>query len=253
MKKISRSNPLILVRYIYPLVSYIAFAVLALIPCVKFTLDSDTRESMSIFQLIDNSWGSARQYLFSEQISQTNDGTLFYKLIFFSLIISFLLFIIALAVDIFSAAVYSIYVRSSGNDVCKPQILYQTLIPNRIVLSIIRLLSLPILFFPSLVEYLYQKILIYPVNVSGSAKLPALIATAILLIGFILTAVSKRYEILHERNVFSNKTAKSSNEENTYKDITDKESEAKVYHINGDTQKSSEKIRRIFNDDDDSK
>jgi len=251
MKKRQQSNPLILIRYIFPLLSYVLFAILAFIPCVKFTLDSDARETMSVFELLDNSWGSARQYLFSAQTSQTNDGTLFYKIIFFSVIILGLLFIVALAADILSFVVYLLCFknRSEKNDVCKAQILYQTLIPNRIVLSLIRLLSLPILFFPAFVAYLYRKILIYPVVVNDSAKLPALIAAAVLLVGFIITAISKKYEIICKRNIFSSEKAKAS-QEDTYPHTLENEDKSTVYHINGDDEKSSEKIRRIFNDDD---
>lgn len=252
MKKRSRSLFPIYLRYIFPLVSYIAFAALAFIPCVKFTLDSEQHSTMSLLDLLDNSWESARQYLFSSQITPTNDGTLFYKIIFISIIVAFLLFFIALAADIFSLAVYLIFAKQKDkkDSVCKPRALYLALIPNRAVLCIIRMLALPLLFFPKLVAYLYQKILLYSVSVGAEAMLPAYIAAAIILLSIVITVISKRSEVKNGLNIFAKATPAHLQVSDTYV-ADDEEDDLKVYHMDKSAEAgSADRIRRLFENDD---
>ena len=192
MKNQTRAPLAIYLRLILPLASYLIFIIVSLIPCIRFTLDSDPRQSMSLFGLIGNSWSSARQYLFSSKITPTNDGTLFYKIIFAVIIVCVTLFLLALAADIFSTAAYRICTGKKAAKATADHLraLYLALIPNRAVLCILRILALPLLLLPFTVTYLYHKILFYSVDVNIGAAIPAAIALALIIASAVITAIA---------------------------------------------------------------
>ena len=234
---------LIYSRYILPLFADLILIISMFIPCVNYVLDSDVKDKMSVSALLGNSWETSRYYLFSSQSSPTPEGTVFYRAVFITIIIATLLFILAIAVDMFGLV--AMIKEDSSESPSTARSLYSTLIPNRLVLCLLRLPLFPILLFPNIVALLYQKILLYPVTVNYNVLYPWVLAAALFAVQIVFLAVSKRFERRLSLDLMSKNILSSS--ENTSADIEeDYESDSKVYTMHSSDQ--SERIRQMFAD-----
>jgi hypothetical protein len=122
---------------------------------------------------------------------------------------------------------------------------YLAFIPNRIVLSIFRVLVIPIFFLPDIVARYYRTRLFQAVDVKYTLIHPAIIAAILFVITVLITVISKKYESENKLDVFFKKS----------KDITPDTERAedepleRVYRISSDGD-TADRLRRMFEDKD---
>lgn len=200
MKKTTQKG-YIYFRYLFPIFVAVIMLILAFVPCYRFvTADTGIKQAISANQLLSNSWDTVREYLFSgkEQVQVTADfaGTLFGIIIVFCL-----LFAIGLASAIYAAVVAFRFFAEGGKE-SKRRILFITIFPNRIVLSICYALTLPLLFLPKIMPWLYRSILNYHVELICEPFDMVWIDVALIVAVVAVIFVSAKYETLQEMNVF---------------------------------------------------
>lgn len=245
-RKDKRSLAIIYARYIFPLVSDLVFIILSFIPCIRYKLDSASRESISLAELIKNAWVSSRQYLFSAETQKSSDETLFCKVIFIALIVFALLFLLGLAVHIFSL---SAFISSQNKSNTKQKNIYVAIIPNRVFLLCLESLSLPIVFFPELLTKLYRSILFYTVTLGYSLFPLWIVFVALFAINIFLTLFATRYEKHLELNIFAKpKIAYISDKVDEYeKDEETPTDEGKVYNLKQESiNEQTERLRKLL-------
>ena len=200
MRKKAQHYPLIYARYIFPAIANLLIVVSLFIPNMRFTLDQDVRQSMSLFELIKNTWYNSRVYLFSVQTQQTSDGTLFYKAVFVTLIVCGLLFLIGTAMTVFASVATLKYFKFNDK---RAKNIYTAIVPNRLVMLLFSLMLLPITFFPEMLVYFYKHLLLYPVSVSYSVVSSGIISLILLVLLIATTFLSRKQEITCGLNIFN--------------------------------------------------
>ena len=212
MRKKTRHYPLIYARYVFPLAFNLAIIILSFIPNIRFTLDTDQRQTMSLAKLIKNTWDNSRVYLFSAQTQQTNDGALFYKTVFTLLIILILLFVIGTLVNVFSAIACKTYFMDGKT---KLRNIYTSIVPNRTVMLLLVIPLLPIAFFPDILVSCYRHLLLYNVSVDYSFISSGIIALILFAALVAVTFLSRKKEEELNCNIFKyNKASAKSPDDN---------------------------------------
>ena len=199
MRKKTRHYPLIYARYVFPVISNILIIVFAFIPNMRFTLENDVRQSMSLWELIKNTWYNSRMYLFSEQTKQTNDGALFYKAVFITLVICGVLFLIGTLMSAFASLATLRYFKLNDT---KLKNIYTAIVPNRFVMLVFSLTLLPITFLPEILVYFYKHLLLYPVSISYSGLSCGIMSLVVTVIMIALTLLSAKTETSLGLNIF---------------------------------------------------
>ena len=250
-KKKNTGRWMIYSRYSLPLFSDLILIISMFIPCVKYVFDNEARDKISIFTLLQNLWNNSRYNLFSSQSSPTPDVEAFSQTAFTVIVISAILFVLAVAVDIFGLV--TVIKEDKSSTPGKARILYSTLIPNRFVLCLLRLPVFPIILFPNIVELLYNKILLYPVTLNYNVLYPWVLTLALFAVQIAALIVSKKYErrlsldILSKNILPVNVTPIADAQE-------DSVTESKIYRMHSnDSSDQNESIRRIFSSNDSNK
>ncbi len=222
------------------------FVILAFVPCIRYRLDSESRTAISLAELMKNAWASSRKYLFSVQTQKSADETLFCKLIFIALIVFALLFLLGLAVHIFSL---SAFLSSQKDSDSKQKNVYLAIIPNRAFLICLEALTIPIAFFPELLTKLYRSILFYTVTLRYSLFPLWIVFVALFAINIFLTLFAIRHERRLKMNIFAkSKPSYISDEAEDYKeDIQAPLSEGKVYNLKQESvNEQTERLRKLL-------
>ncbi len=247
MKKQKKQRTWVIhLRHIFPAVSDLALIILMLLPTFSFSISGALQPKQSVFDLIANSWRGSREYLFSASAQTTPQGEAMYRAIFIALIALIILFLIGILINICSMII-------SYRDILSPEEnksiknIYLAFIPNRIVLSAIRLLVIPIFFLPDIVAYYYRSKLLQAVSVKYVLH-PAIIAAVLFLITVVITAISRKYEISEGRDVFCKKTASKADNEDSVTDNANT-SQGRVHRISKD-EDTAQRVRRMFEDSD---
>ena len=188
-------------RYLFPIFVAVIMLILTFVPCYRYvTADTGLNEAISAKELLSNSWDTVREYLFGgkEQVQVTADfaGTLFGIIIIFCL-----LFAVGFASAVYCAVVAFRFFADGGRE-SKQRILFITLFPNRIVLSVCYALTLPLLFLPKIMPLLYDGILKYHVELICEPFDMVWIDIALVAAVVAVILISARYETLCEMNVF---------------------------------------------------
>ncbi len=199
MRKNNKHYPLIYARYIFPLVANLLIVIFFYFRNIRFILDTDIRQRMSLADLIENTWVNSRMYLFSANAEQTGEGVVFYRAVFAMLIVCIVLFIIGVAMNIFAAiAAGSYYIRGEQ----KLKNIYISIVPNRFVMLVFSLFLLPITFFPEILVYLYRHLLVYNVKVEYTGVSAGILSVIVMVVLIVITILSRKREILQNRNIF---------------------------------------------------
>ena len=241
-----RSLAIIYTRYIFPLVSDLVFLILAFVPCIRYRLDSESRAAISLAELMKNAWVSSRQYLFSSGTTKNADESLFCKLIFIALIAFVLLFVIGVAIHIFSL---SAFLSSQKDDGAKQKNIYLAIIPNRVFLLCFEALTLPIVFFPELLTKLYRSILFYTVTL-GYSLFPLWIVFVVLFaVNIFLVFFAIKFERRLGMNIFAKlKPTYISNEIDEYEeDEQTPSAEGRLYNLRQESvNEQTERLRKLL-------
>lgn len=223
MKNDTKSR-LVYLRYILPVASVCAVVALMFIPCYSYiTADTGINEAISLWELLGNSWNTAREYLFGsgEKLAVTKS---FARTLLVLISALLLLFVIGFASAVYTAVTAFRYFANGCRD-GKATTLFITLVPNRTVLCIYHAMILPLFLLPRIMPMLYKNILSYYVELNAAPFDIAVIAAAVYAINVAVIAVGSRLEVSAQMNIFKKRRASddgvSSDTENGTDIITD--------------------------------
>lgn len=220
--------------------------ILTFVPCYRFvTADGGIKQAISANELLSNSWDTVRSYLFGgqEQVQVTADfaGTLFGMIIVFCL-----LFAIGVASAVYAAVVAFRFFAAGGAE-SKRRILFITIFPNRIALSICYALTLPLMFLPKIMPWLYKSILNYQVSLICQPFDVAWIDLALLIAVVAVIFISAKYETLREMNVFVRYRVEEEEEQYEEQFSTNEEDDVFSEMDRKTREEQNERILRLLN------
>lgn len=230
---------LIYLRYLLPIVAYIAILAMLFVPAYRFVTTSVGKEVVSSAELIALNWDSVRNTLFGAG-EYSAEEILFSRACFSLIIIFVVLLLLSLAVSIWSAIVALRWFGSDDDESAENDRKFLCVfIPNRIVLTILTSLGGAIALFPYVLAYLNT---IYSVRTAVYLVAPdALIVGSVLLLAVvILSVVCASFEKGFDADIFK-KNIDASEQEDV--------SNIREYNERIDVD-SSERIRRLFDDAD---
>lgn len=234
---------LIYLRYVLPIFALAAMLVMLFVPSYRFIFSGKAGELMSNAKLISNSWEQARTVLFGTA-EKTDAAIIFSRILLALVIVSVILFFVALAVSIWSVIVaFKCFLSDDEEGAEKSRRTFCAFVPNRIALCAITLLSTLLALVPYLMSPLYDFTYSEPVSLVLEAPDALIIGGALLLCSIILSIICAPIERAFGADIFERKKA----------DIVDdtddlKENELEDANIDRDT---SERIRRLFDKDND--
>ena len=234
---------LIYLRYVLPIIALVVMLAMLFVPSYRFIFSGKAGELMSNAKLISNSWEQARTVLFGTA-EKTDAALIFSRILFALVIISVLLFLLALAVSIWSAIVaFKCFLSDDEEGAEKSRRTFCAFVPNRIVLCAIILLSVLLAVIPYLMSPLYDFTYSEPVSVVLEAPDALIIGGALLLCSIALSIVCAPIERAFDADIFEKEKA----------DALEGDGEPEENELdNADIdQEASERIRRLFNKDND--
>ncbi len=204
MKNDTKSR-LVYLRYILPVASVCAIVALMFIPCYSYiTADAGINEAISLWELLGNSWNTAREYLFGsgEKLAVT---TSFARTLLVLIGALLLLFVIGFVSTVYTAVTAFRYFSNGCRD-SKATTLFITLVPNRAVLCIYHATVLPLLLLPRIMPLLYKNILSYYVELNTAPFDIVIIAAAVYAINVAVIAACSRLEVSVQMNIFKKRS-----------------------------------------------
>ena len=232
---------LIYIRYLLPIFTDLVIFAMLFVPSYRFIFSGKAGELMSGAKLISNSWDQVRNILFGTA-EQTDAAMIFSKILFALIIILAIVFLLSLAVSIWSATVAFRCFLSDGEDAENSRRVFKVFIPNRIVLCIITSLGLAITLLPYLMKPLYA--FTYSQQVTAVLEAPdALIAGGVLVLAtIVLSIICAPSEKAFDADIFKKDSDDTKTEDASYDD------EEKHEDMDDESKK---RIRHLFDEDKD--
>ena len=214
MKKQTKQK-LIYARYILPPVLLLLLLLLAFIPAYVYVDSGEARDPISLMALLGNSFEQGRTILFATP-NATVGQTAFARVLLSVAIVSLLLYVVALAAAIWSTVTaLKLFMSDDEEDAERTRTLFITFIPNRIVLTVIEALAIPITLFPYVMPLIYSYTLAYSVRVNLRAP-DSLIACVLSVAAIaIISAITAPYERRFDADVFKKRRAFADSVEET--------------------------------------
>lgn len=233
---------LIYIRYLLPIFANIVIFAMLFVPSYRFVISGEVGESMSGARLISNSWDQARNVLFGTA-EQTDAAIIFSKTLFVLIIVLAVLFLISLAVSIWSATVAFKCFLSNDEDAAENgRRIFTAFVPNRIVLCSLSLFGLAIAILPYLMKPLYA--FTYSQKVTPVLEAPdaLIIGGVLVLASFVLSAICAPNERAFGADVFK----KERKEADAVEEELEEEEEREDIDLD-----SKKRIRHLFDEDKD--
>ena len=148
---------LIYLRYILPPVLLLLVLLFALIPSYRYVAEGVAREPISLAKLISNSWDESRETLFVKSANDVKPQELVFARTMLGLILGFgALYLGALAVAVWSTYVaLKLFISDDEDGAERARTLFITFFPNRIVLTAVEAISIPLVAIPYLMPEIY--------------------------------------------------------------------------------------------------
>ena len=214
MKKLTKQK-LIYARYILPPVLLILLLLVALIPTHRYVDAGEAREPISLAALLMNSFEQGRTILFATP-NATVGQTAFAKVLLTVAITALVLYALALAFAVWSMLVaLKLFMSDDEEDAENSRTLFITFVPNRIVLTVIEALAIPLTLFPYAMPLIYSYTLAYSVRVNLCFPDAAVFAVIFIVAISVLSAITAPYERRFDADVFKKRKA--------FSDISDAE------------------------------
>ena len=230
MKKQTQKK-LIYLRYILPPCLMLLILAVMLIPSYKYVAGGEIRNTFSAFGLLDSFFSAAREVVFATAEQET-PNLIFSQFVFWMIIVSSLLWIAAFVASVYSMIVAIKYFTCADvESVERSRTLFITLFPNRVVLSAVQALIIPLALFPYLLSPLYGNILGVNVSVVLCAPDALMVSVLCLVAIFTLSAVCVRFEKRFDADVFK-------------KSKTDEDEEVEAGYEIGLTADSEDELNR---------
>lgn len=220
---------LIYLRYILSPAIMLVIPLLMLIPSYSYVVGGDLKQSISAWSLIGESFSSSRQILFVAGEHSAADISAARTMLIL-LIVFFVLYLLAFAAAVYCAAVAMKYFFASDEQKAeRMRTLFVTFFPNRICVTVVELLILPLMMLPYFMPYFFEST--YRMNVTLVFSAPdALMLSGIFLIGMIaLSVVCAPMEREFDADIFKKS-----------KDIFDDNEQTEQYEEDESDQKKDE-------------
>ena len=194
----------IYIRYALPVISLLAIFAMLFVPAHRFIFSGKAGEKISVARLILNSWDQSRNVLFGTA-DQTDAAIIFSRALFIILIVLAVLYIISLAISVWSAFTAFRFFLSDDEEASEKQRrIFCAFIPNRIALCASNVLGLAIAALPYIMTPLYD--LTYSQKVTAVLEPPfidsLIVGGVLLMVSFILSAFSAPIERALSADVF---------------------------------------------------
>lgn len=194
----------IYIRYALPVISLLAIFAMLFVPAHRFIFSGKAGEKISVARLILNSWDQSRNVLFGTA-DQTDAAIIFSRALFIILIVLAVLYIISLAISVWSAFTAFRFFLSDDEEASEKQRrIFCAFIPNRIALCASNLLGLAIAALPYIMTPLYD--LTYSQKVTAVLEPPfidsLIVGGVLLMVSFILSAFSAPIERAFSADIF---------------------------------------------------
>ena len=197
----------IYLRYIYPSVSAFLSFLLLFLPCYRFISAGTKNQAISIFELAKNAWEWGTRCLWGSGIEQSVGNIYFSKSVIAMVAVFYLLFILGVAVSVYLTVSAVLYLKKSPcSD--KNRIVLVTFFFNRIVVSLLQALTLPIFVFPRLLPSLYMNALNTYVEFRIEAIEPLVLVIALNLLGAVISVITLKKEKALGMNIFDKEFSK---------------------------------------------
>ena len=203
-KKQTAYRVCIYARYALPIISLLATFAMLFLPAHRFIFSGKAGEKISVIKLMLNSWDQSRSVLFGTE-NTTDAAVIFSRALFIILIVLVLLYLISLAVSVWSAVVaFRFFLSDDDESAERQRRIFCAFIPNRIVLCAITLLGLAVAALPYIMKPLYS--LTYSEQVTAILEPPYLdgliVGGALLLVSIILSVAFAPIERALSADVF---------------------------------------------------
>lgn len=240
---------LIYLRYILPPVLILLLLLFALIPSYRFVAEGVAREPISLSKLISNSWDESRETLFVKSANDVKPQELVFAKTMLWLIIGFgILYLGALAVAVWSTFVaLKLFISDDEEGAERARTLFITFFPNRIVLTAVEALAIPLVLIPYLMPPVYAYTLGTRVAFTLAAPDGFIFALISIAAISVLSALTAPYERRFDADVFKKRAAfgASADESEEEENIPEQD---EAYRALRDEQ--AERIRRMLRGDD---
>ena len=237
---------LIYARYILPPVLILLILLLTFIPSYRYVAGGDARVPISLSTLISNSWEESRETLFVKSQNDVKPQELVFSKTMLGIILgSGVLYLIARAVAAWSAFVaLKLFMSDDEDSAERSRTLFITFIPNRIVLTALEALALPMLAIPYIMPLVYAYTLGTRVGFTLAAPDGFIVLSVALVALCVLSALTAPYERRFDADVFKKREpfglarAEEAEEEEEEEELSDEELAFK--------EEQAERIRRLL-------
>jgi hypothetical protein len=237
---------LIYIRYSLPVLSLLAILGMLFVPSYRFIFSGKAGERVSAANLLLNSWDKVRDALFGN-LEQTNATITFSKIIFALIIVFVILFLLSIAISIWSAIIaFRCFLSDNEESAEYDRRIFCVFIPNRIALTALTSIGGVIALFPYLMPWLYG---ILSENISFVLEAPDALTVggALILTVIVLSFVCARFERAFDADIFEKTKKNEPVGENSVSDDNDKGVETNI------DRESRAHIRSLFDKDGDDK
>ena len=244
-QKQTRARACILAKNLYPIAMILLILVSLFIPCLRYTTaDTGTGQTLSQWELMENSWEQSREYLFGNG-ERTSGNTLFCRAVFGTLIGCGLAFLVGAVATVWYSAGALYYVknpqwRGTG------RALYLTLFPNRVVCCLWSILPLPMLIFPRLLVFFYQRYFYYKVLLNVTFPEPMVIGGVLLAVLIGLSLGFAKWETQMGLSPYQKKKRRGLPQEREEEVATDLSREGEDELTARAREEQMERIRRLL-------
>jgi hypothetical protein len=225
--------------------------VFAFIPNVRYTLDGEEHVPISLFEFLENTWYNSRVYLFSESTKQTAEGATYYKILFATLTVAILLFIVGTAFNVFAAVACTRYFALDDK---KAKNIYTAIVPNRLVMLATELTLLPLMFYPDIFVYITRHLRLIPVLVNYNGVSAGIVSTVLVILICAITILTQKKETLLGFNIFDyGKLSEKKDSDNVLNEHT---ADSERHYSIGNSKSNDQKLKSLLgisDDDDDEK
>ena len=239
---------LIYLRYILPPVLILLLLLFALIPSYRFVAEGVAREPISLSKLISNSWDESRETLFVKSANDVKPQELVFSKTMLGLILGFgALYLVALAVAVWSTYVaLKLFISDDEDGAERARTLFITFFPNRIVLTAVEAISIPLVAIPYLMPAIYAYTLGTRVAFTLAAPDGFIFALISIAAISVLSALTAPYERRFDADVFKKReafgVAKDERIEEQIEELSDEERALR--------DEQAERIRRMLRGED---
>ena len=249
--KKSRTPRLPLLRYLFPVFSHLLLFFWMLIPSVRFQVGTEQpRQSLSVWDLLQNTWQVCRDYLFSSTSEKNAYNDMFSTVALVLLAVFALLFLLGVAASVWSLLAAADAMRGKDNGTAPGKIrrMLVAILPNRVLLLTLQAMVIPLSAFPHLLPLLYERYLLLPTYLTYVFFPPVILAVLLWLVTLALTLWSRKQERICGVDPFSLAAFRAPKEEaKEAEEPKEEEPTSTLYRMKKESaEEQTQRLRRLL-------